>query len=178
MNIISKQQAKSKGLAYYFTGKPCKHGHISYRHVSGGACHECKLRNGAMTRSKPEYKAKVKEWHRRHHLETYTTKSRREKYRKCPESELLARAKWRAKSKNIPFDITREDVVIPNICPVFGVKFDFDSKLHAPSLDRIRPDLGYIKGNVRVICMRANRLKDNGTIEEFEKILAYMKEPS
>lgn len=41
MEIITRQQAKEQGLARYFTGKPCKHGHISEKTVSGGSCVEC-----------------------------------------------------------------------------------------------------------------------------------------
>ena len=42
MEIISRKEAKEKGLTRYFTGKPCKHGHIADRWVSGGGCSECK----------------------------------------------------------------------------------------------------------------------------------------
>lgn len=35
MQKISRKEAKEKGLKRYFTGKPCKHGHVSERHVSG-----------------------------------------------------------------------------------------------------------------------------------------------
>jgi hypothetical protein len=38
--IISRKQALALGLKRYFTGKPCKHGHISDRYVSG-ACAQC-----------------------------------------------------------------------------------------------------------------------------------------
>lgn len=36
MNIVSCKQAKELGLKRYFTGKPCKHGHLAERHVTGG----------------------------------------------------------------------------------------------------------------------------------------------
>lgn len=36
MELISCKEAKEKGLKRYFTGKPCKHGHIAERHVTGG----------------------------------------------------------------------------------------------------------------------------------------------
>lgn len=40
-----------------------------------------------------------------------------------------------------------------------------------PSVDRIIPELGYTKGNVRVISNRANLLKNNASIEEIELVL-------
>lgn len=39
--IMPKEEAKKRGLKYYLTGKPCKHGHISYRSVSSSKCLEC-----------------------------------------------------------------------------------------------------------------------------------------
>jgi hypothetical protein len=36
----------------------------------------------------------------------------------------------------------------------------------SPTLDRILPELGYIKGNVAFLSYRANRIKDNGTMQE------------
>jgi hypothetical protein len=41
MNVITRQTAKSLGLKRYFTGKPCKHGHLSERFVSTTHCCEC-----------------------------------------------------------------------------------------------------------------------------------------
>jgi len=42
MKIISKTEAKSRGLKRYFTGKPCKRGHVSERYMSG-ACITCSI---------------------------------------------------------------------------------------------------------------------------------------
>lgn len=44
MNIISRRCASKSGLKQYFTGKPCKHGHISNRTVIDGTCVVCKRR--------------------------------------------------------------------------------------------------------------------------------------
>lgn len=41
MNIISLKEAKKKGLKVYFTGKPCKKGHVSERRVDSRTCAEC-----------------------------------------------------------------------------------------------------------------------------------------
>lgn len=42
MDFISLSEAKAKGLKHYFTGKPCKRGHIGLRQTSGASCMECK----------------------------------------------------------------------------------------------------------------------------------------
>jgi hypothetical protein len=63
---------------------------------------------------------------------------------------------------------------------VFGVVLDYGSddcqNPNAPSLDKVDPTLGYVKGNVRVISMRANWLKQDATVEQLEQIARYMRE--
>lgn len=39
--IITRKDASALGLKWYFTGKPCSHGHISERQTSNGSCREC-----------------------------------------------------------------------------------------------------------------------------------------
>jgi hypothetical protein len=39
--MITRAEAKKRGLTKYDTGKPCPHGHVCERWVSGGACVEC-----------------------------------------------------------------------------------------------------------------------------------------
>lgn len=41
MDIISRGEALSQGLTYYFTGVKCKRGHVSRRLVKGAYCYEC-----------------------------------------------------------------------------------------------------------------------------------------
>lgn len=41
MKIISRAEARSQGLTRYFTGKPCKKGHISERYSGSGHCVTC-----------------------------------------------------------------------------------------------------------------------------------------
>ena len=93
---------------------------------------------------------------------------------------MLSRCKYRAKQSGLFFNLTKDDVVIPEFCPVLGIKLrqmliDEEPKKgyhpKAPSLDRIIPELGYVKGNVRVISARANLLKNDATISELELVL-------
>lgn len=39
--VISRKESIEQGLTRYFTGTPCKHGHISPRKVGSGQCAEC-----------------------------------------------------------------------------------------------------------------------------------------
>lgn len=87
---------------------------------------------------------------------------------------LLQNANQRAKKKNLLCNITINDIIIPEICPVLCIPLVLGTgRFHdnSPTLDRINPGLGYIPGNVRVISWRANMLKNNATIEELKKIL-------
>jgi 5-methylcytosine-specific restriction endonuclease McrA len=43
MKIISREEAKNQGLKRYFTGEPCKNGHISERWVTQKNCIQCKI---------------------------------------------------------------------------------------------------------------------------------------
>ena len=43
----------------------------------------------------------------------------------------------------------------------------------APSLDRIVPKKGYIKGNLIIVSDIVNRMKQDSTLEDMEKILKY-----
>ena len=87
-------------------------------------------------------------------------------------------AKGRAKKLGLEFNLTIEDIIIPEFCPVLGIKLkqSFGNLSDAsPSLDRIVPELGYVKGNVKVISNRANTIKNNATLSELEKIAEYVR---
>lgn len=42
MQVISRKEAKAQGLKVYYTGTPCKNGHVSKRYVSSGKCASCR----------------------------------------------------------------------------------------------------------------------------------------
>jgi 5-methylcytosine-specific restriction endonuclease McrA len=52
MEIIDRATAKETGLSTYFTGRPCKHDHISERFVLNGVCCECKSAYNSSTEKK------------------------------------------------------------------------------------------------------------------------------
>src|SRR6478609_3650809 len=39
---ISRVEARTRGLSFYFTGVPCKRGHVAQRWVTGRHCTACK----------------------------------------------------------------------------------------------------------------------------------------
>lgn len=105
-------------------------------------------------------------------------KQKRDWNNKNPSKYLLTKARARAKKLCIPFNITEEDIVIPKYCPALNIeisKQDGGFANNSATLDRIIPGLGYIKGNVKVISGRANRIKNDATQEELEKILIWLR---
>lgn len=104
----------------------------------------------------PEYREKV-------------NRIKRESYRRNRESSMLAHAKQRSKKMNYEFDLSVEDIIIPDICPLLKVPFVIGTKedyTYTPTLDRIDSTKGYVKGNVWVICMLANSMKNSATSEQ------------
>lgn len=88
---------------------------------------------------------------------------------------MLTTARNRAKTKNLPFNITEDDIDIPVFCPVLGIKLERGIEGTgrtdaSPSLDRIKPHLGYVRGNVIVVSNRANRMKSDGTAAELQRL--------
>jgi len=94
-----------------------------------------------------------------------------------PRGYLLSRAKDRAKRKNLEFSLTKEDILIPEVCPLLGIKIISQAKdrIHSPSLDRIDSNRGYTPDNIWVVSSRANTLKNNATLQELELLVENLK---
>lgn len=79
----------------------------------------------------------------------------------------------------MPFDLTPLDITIPDACPVLGIALCRNAEGGfndaSPSLDRLIPALGYVRGNVVVISNRANILKKNATLAEIEALARWMR---
>lgn len=125
-----------------------------------------------------------KEWRKQYRDDNKDRMSEQNKVRYKKEKTylyyMLKRAERRAKEKGLEFDLTVDDVVIPELCPILGVPLVIGEgkgpKPFSPSLDKINPDMGYTKGNVVVISMRANQIKSNASLEEIEKVCQYLRE--
>ncbi len=82
---------------------------------------------------------------------------------------MLTAARARANRSGVPFDLTPDDILIPEFCPILGVSLAISDRKAgpcSPSLDRIKPELGYVPGNIQVISNRANTLKRDATPRE------------
>jgi len=82
------------------------------------------------------------------------------------KARLFKNAKHSARTRFLDFDLTEEDIVIPEICPVLRIPFDNTKISYTMSVDRIDNNLGYVKGNVQVITRKANTMKNDATKEQ------------
>jgi hypothetical protein len=103
-------------------------------------------------------------------ISAYTRSARR----RDPAYFIWHSAKLRAVASGVEFALDRRDVVIPERCPILGTLFTVGDRRTAPSLDRIDPTRGYVRGNVHVISWRANRLKSDALPWELRAIADYM----
>lgn len=95
------------------------------------------------------------------------------------EYRIYSRAKSRSAKNGRAFEISIDDIEVPEVCPILGIKLISGIDIFtdaSPSIDRIDSTRGYVKGNIRIISNRANRIKSNATVEDLEKILQYMRE--
>lgn len=139
-----------------------------------------------ISRRNKEYRANNKEKLRRYE-KSDDRKQKNKQWREAKMSEDRFRFVWyaakrRAKSCGVPFTISKQDIIdiFPSDgkCPMLGIELQFNnkkSKDNSPSLDRTIPELGYVPGNIQLISYRANRIKNDSTVEELEKILSFLK---
>lgn len=117
----------------------------------------------------PVYKAKV-------------TTATRNWQTNFPEKYILSKTKSKCKLYDIPFNLELSDIVIPKLCPVLGTKLLSGkdtlgvgaSDRNLASIDRIVPDLGYTKGNIQIISMRANVMKSDSKEEDLVKFAKWI----
>ena len=107
-------------------------------------------------------------------------KQQREYKAKNRERSLYLQARKRSEKFSLPFSIAMEDIEIPDVCPLLGIPINkkpskLNNRDNSPSLDRIIPSMGYVPGNIMVISYRANRIKNDASLEELERIAASLR---
>jgi hypothetical protein len=108
---------------------------------------------------------------KRYSSEYYKT-NRQKYYKENKDIFTLSRLKTRARTKGLPFNLTIEDITGVTHCPIFGWELKRNqegkhgNRPNSPSVDRIVPELGYVKGNVQVLSNKANMMKQDATPEE------------
>ena len=93
---------------------------------------------------------------------------------------MVNKARSRAQAKHLEFNLDREYVrsLVVTHCPILNIPLEWSCNRNnghsamaaSPSLDRIDPAKGYVKGNVWIISHRANRIKSDATHEELKLV--------
>jgi hypothetical protein len=94
-----------------------------------------------------------------------------------PEQTMLDIARRCAKVKGLPCTLTKEDIKIPSVCPVYGTPLTWvlgGRSPDKPSLDRVDNTKGYTPDNVHVISWRANQHKRDMSLEQILQLAEYV----
>jgi len=91
----------------------------------------------------------------------------------------------REKAKDLGLDYNLDYEYVKNLwpsdnkCPALGIELKQGTKGKpidsSPSLDRILPHLGYIKGNVQIICNLANKIMSSATPDQVMAVAKHYK---
>lgn len=86
---------------------------------------------------------------------------------------LLLKAKANARRNDVPCNLDEGDILIPKFCPILNIPISPHATGRAwntPTVERLVPSKGYVKGNIIIISWRANRLKCDASFDEIERL--------
>lgn len=157
MLTVSRQYATAQAIPTYFTGKPCKYGHVAQRYTCNGKCKTC---NAGTTRVWQQANRKRTSLYCR-----TTAKESMQRLVSLRYSGMVRRVKYMEGYKGL-YLCSKEDF-IRWVCTT---KKDLDAiytvwkdsgYLHrlSPSVDRIVGSLGYAPGNMQWLTTGANTTK-------------------
>lgn len=87
-----------------------------------------------------------------------------------PRGRLLHRMYTSHLDFGFNFNLTHDDIIIPKYCPLLGIELSTNpedkNQPNYYTADRIDSSKGLVKGNIQVISMRANKMKNKATENE------------
>ena len=106
------------------------------------------------------------------------------RHKSRPWQQMSCAARYRAKQKKLDCDITAKYLqsIWPanNRCPVLDIPLRISDGTNttgpseaSPTLDRIIPEKGYVKGNVIIISNKANRIKTDASPKEIWRVFKH-----
>lgn len=155
--VISLKDARAKGEKFYFTGVPCKNGHLSKRRVINTRCFQCETEQG-----------EIHYWATLEHAKEVRTAYRKKNPNYGAEYWATGKGKYggykgRAKRNGLSFTLTKEqfDFLVAQPCTYCG---DFGG-----GIDRKDSSKGYDLDNCTPCCQHCNTAKMDRPVEEFLK---------
>jgi len=95
----SRAEAKAQGSKHYFTGRPCKNGHIDKRNTHQGGCHACfRMRAKKRREEKPDEVRETRRLYRLKNIEKERERDRersRARYAEDPDFHRAYNKAWR-----------------------------------------------------------------------------------
>ena len=162
----------------------------------GGLTGTCRSCNASYHRAwKKKNKRRLAPLRRQQYKQRYGAIQRAKEETRKKEYPIRVRAqllrggmKERSKDLDIPFDSEYFTVSVlmtwissdPK-CECCSRKLDVGFKLDrmkhddSPSIDRLIPRLGYVRGNVSLLCWRCNNLKRDATLHELKTVCKWLK---
>lgn len=186
--IVKRAEAIEQGLTHYFTGNPCKYGHVSERILVSRLCKECKRiqaisyyeRNKDKSKEyRKSKKEKIKETKRKYHIKNkddiskksseyyYNNKNLFSEYRKRNLEKYAAHQRnRRALIKNAEGSHTKEDVdeIYRNqkgLCAEPTCSKDLYDGYHVDHIMPISLGGGNGPDNLQCLCPECNRKKSS-----------------
>lgn len=102
-----------------------------------------------------------------------------------PAPTMFRSTRYRAGKLQIPFALTLEDVrglYAEGQCECCGSFVGAENRevmglpaTYAATLDRVVPSLGYVPGNIALLCWACNRAKGNSTLNQLEQLAAWLR---
>lgn len=176
MKLCNKCKIEKEDSCFYVMGRQKK----DKTFYLCSKCKECCKEERLKYQKDPIFKTQQNLYRRerRKNNKEHRDKVRQQGRESCRRNHIrvmLHNAKNRAKKLNIEFSLTKEDIIIPNKCPLLETPFIVGTKenyLYTPTIDRIDINKGYTKDNIKIITMLANSMKNAAT---FDQLLTFSK---
>lgn len=181
MNLISRNDAISSGKKRYFTGFPCKHGHVAERKTSNHECYECSLiRNRQWFKENPDKDSEKKKRRYLKHKEKIIATSILY-YEKNRDAVLIRVAKYQKNNPHIGVaasnrrriaanksienftskDVTRILDLQKHKCAICKIKVGAKTKYHVDHIFPISKSFDNSRHNIQILCAKCNQKKSS-----------------